>query len=84
MDLAWNFRSSFEKARSIKTAQDDFCAKVTIGSRFGIDEKFPEELEWEALVDLLRGKVLLNAHCYEVSLTALAASRGIVRYSAKD
>lgn len=71
MDLAWNFRSSFEKARSIKIAQDDFCAKVKTGSRFGLDEKYPEELEWEALVDLLRGKVLLNAHCYEVRLFPL-------------
>ena len=83
MDLAWNFRSAFEKARSIKEAQDDFCAKVKAGTRFGLDEKFPDELEWEALVDLLRGKVLLNAQCYEVSSFSQWPAMGI-RYTRAD
>ncbi|KAF7342244.1 Composite domain of metallo-dependent hydrolase [Mycena venus] len=28
-------------------------------------EAFPESLEWEALVDVLRGRVKLSVHCYE-------------------
>ncbi|KAH7922182.1 hypothetical protein BV22DRAFT_1114028 [Leucogyrophana mollusca] len=29
------------------------------------DGEFPEDLQWEALVDVLRGKVKLAVHCYE-------------------
>ena len=48
----------YNRAREIKNKQDDFCAKVEAG-RF--DEvkgtPFPEDLQWEALVDVLRGRV---------------------------
>lgn len=67
MDEAWSFRSSFDKALQIKVAQDEFCAKVAAADKRGkaVTTKFPEELEWEALVDVLRGKVKVNTHCYE-------------------
>ena len=87
MDLSWNFRSSFDKARVIKENQDEWCEKALGSSassrsswwgRSGDKKddglalreelgKFPEELEWELLVDVLRGKVKVNTHCYEVS-----------------
>jgi hypothetical protein len=28
-------------------------------------EDYPEDLEFEALVDVLRGRVKVNIHCYE-------------------
>lgn len=61
MDLAWNFRSSFDKARTIKLAQNAFCDKALAAHSKGqvLEEVFPEELQWEALVDVLRGKVTL-------------------------
>ncbi|KAI5480118.1 hypothetical protein MNV49_001778 [Pseudohyphozyma bogoriensis] len=68
MDLAWNFRKSFEEARKIKVKQDEYCEKALAAHAKGkvLEEKFPEgDLQWEALVDLLRGKVKLNTHCYE-------------------
>lgn len=27
--------------------------------------EFPDDLQWEALVDVLRGRVKVNTHCYE-------------------
>jgi hypothetical protein len=27
--------------------------------------EFPEDLQWEALVDVLRGRVKIQNHCYE-------------------
>ena len=48
----------YNRAREIKNKQDEYCAKVEAG-RF--DEvkgtPFPEDLQWEALVDVLRGRV---------------------------
>ncbi|KAI0643981.1 carbohydrate esterase family 9 protein [Trametes meyenii] len=64
MDTAWAFRQGYEKARQIKQAQDDFCAKAAKGEWAGLGE-FPEELQWEALVDVLRGRVKVQTHCYE-------------------
>lgn len=31
-----------------------------------LNDAFPDDLKWEALVDVLRGKVKVNTHCYEV------------------
>ncbi|KAL1938740.1 hypothetical protein VTO73DRAFT_11343 [Trametes versicolor] len=64
MDTAWAFRQAYEKARQIKQAQDTFCAKASQGEWAGLGE-FPEELQWEALVDVLRGRVKVHNHCYE-------------------
>ena len=56
----------YNKAREIKNAQDLYCAKVEEG-RF--DEvahtPFPQDLQWEAMVDILRGRVKVQVHCYE-------------------
>jgi uncharacterized cupin superfamily protein len=57
MDSAWSFRAAYHKARQIKFAQDSFCQKAEAGLWESIDGDFPEDLKWEMLVDVLRGKV---------------------------
>ncbi|KAM5543998.1 hypothetical protein V8D89_002615 [Ganoderma adspersum] len=64
MDTAWAFREAYEHARKIKDAQDNFCAKATRGDWGGLGD-YPEDLQWEALVDVLRGRVKVQTHCYE-------------------
>ncbi|EST07165.1 Metal-dependent hydrolase, composite domain protein [Kalmanozyma brasiliensis GHG001] len=67
MDEAWDFRRTFAAARSLKLRQDAFCDSAR-SPRFAPttldDATFPDDLEHEALVALLRGKVKLNTHCY--------------------
>ncbi|KAI1784439.1 composite domain of metallo-dependent hydrolase [Ganoderma leucocontextum] len=64
MDTAWAFREAYEHARKIKDAQDNFCVKATKGDWAGLGD-YPEDLQWEALVDVLRGRVKVQTHCYE-------------------
>ncbi|KAG5220251.1 Carbohydrate esterase family protein [Salix suchowensis] len=47
---------NYETARKIKVSQDEFCAKAQAGLWNEIGD-FPEDLQWEALVDVLRGRV---------------------------
>ncbi|KAF8801695.1 amidohydrolase [Phlegmacium glaucopus] len=68
MDGQWNFRNAYNEAKKVKDAQDAFCQKVEAeewNSLVGDKGKFPESLQWEALVDVLRGRVKLSVHCYE-------------------
>ncbi|GAA5854825.1 hypothetical protein JCM8547_004085 [Rhodosporidiobolus lusitaniae] len=75
LDLAWNFRSAFEEARKLKLKQDSYCARAlsvhekgeVLLSSTGEVEEFPHDLKTEALVDVLRGKVLVQNHCYETT-----------------
>lgn len=46
----------YETARKIKKSQDDYCSKASAGQWDDIGE-FPDDLQWEALVDVLRGRV---------------------------
>ena len=71
MDNIWSFRSAYETARQLKEKQDAFCERVSAEDFTGTDADltFPEDLQWEALVDVLRGRVkvclvyvFLNAH----------------------
>lgn len=64
MDTYWAFRSAYDEARKIKVAQDDYCKKVEDNEWEGLG-LFPESLQWEALVDVLRGRVKVHNHCYE-------------------
>ncbi|EJF61654.1 composite domain of metallo-dependent hydrolase [Dichomitus squalens LYAD-421 SS1] len=64
MDTAWAFRKAYEHARKIMEAQDNFCTKATRGDWAGLGD-YPEDLQWEALVDVLRGRVKVHTHCYE-------------------
>ncbi|KAK3847094.1 MAG: hypothetical protein J3R72DRAFT_379101 [Linnemannia gamsii] len=64
----WLFRERFSKATKLKLSQDDWCAAATALPRWGhhrLSTPFPEELQYESLVALLRGDVRLNVHCYE-------------------
>lgn len=73
MDEAWDFRRTFSAAKALKNKQDAFCDSVKSfvslhGSHTSpstlAEAEFPDNLELEALVALLRGKVKLNTHCY--------------------
>ncbi|KAH9992672.1 carbohydrate esterase family 9 protein [Russula vinacea] len=64
MDTNWAFRQAYDKARQIKGKQDAYCTAALAGQWTGLGE-FPEDLQWEALVDVLRGRVRVQTHCYE-------------------
>ena len=69
MDTGWNFRQAYDTARQIRDQQDNFCAKAEAGAWQELgNSTFPEDLQWEALVDVLRGRVKLAVHCYEVRI----------------
>ncbi|KAG5648505.1 hypothetical protein DXG03_003116 [Asterophora parasitica] len=71
MDTNWAFREAYKKAFDIKQKQDNYCSLALAGKWKGLGD-FPEDLQWEALVDVVRGRVKVNAHCYEaVDLDAL-------------
>ncbi|KAF8663419.1 hypothetical protein AX16_000991 [Volvariella volvacea WC 439] len=65
MDSAWSFRAAYHEAQKIKKDQDDYCAKAEAGLWESLTGSFPQSLQWEALVDVLRGRVKVSAHCYE-------------------
>ena len=65
MDNIWSFREIYDTARQIKESQDAFCARALEDNWDGLGA-FPEELQYEALVDVLRGRVKVQVHCYEV------------------
>ena len=53
-----SFRSAYNEARKVKQAQDDYCLKAEMGLWEDIAGKsYPENLQWEMLVDVLRGRV---------------------------
>ncbi|KAJ7698627.1 carbohydrate esterase family 9 protein [Mycena rosella] len=64
MDTQWAFRQAYNTARILKDKQDAYCGKALAGQWTGLGE-FPEDLQWEALVDVLRGRVKVQNHCYE-------------------
>ncbi|KAJ8698292.1 hypothetical protein PTI98_005017 [Pleurotus ostreatus] len=64
MDMIWALRAALHKARQLKTAQEAFCSKVEEGVWGG--EDFPDDLQWQVLVDALRGGVKTTVHCHEV------------------
>ncbi|KAJ7454750.1 carbohydrate esterase family 9 protein [Mycena latifolia] len=70
MDTIYAFRDAYNTATQIKNAQDAYCDKALAGEwdeleREGLPGEFPENLQWEALVDVVRGRVKVNIHCYE-------------------
>ncbi|KAJ7322932.1 carbohydrate esterase family 9 protein [Mycena albidolilacea] len=64
MDTQWSFREGYNTARKIKEKQDAYCVKALAGEWKDLGD-FPEDLQWEALVDVLRGRVKVQNHCYE-------------------
>ncbi|KZV84970.1 hypothetical protein EXIGLDRAFT_623616 [Exidia glandulosa HHB12029] len=67
MDSIWALRVAYNEARKVKERQDAYCAKVDAGLWRDVAAlgEFPESLQWEALVDVLRGRVKIQTHCYE-------------------
>ncbi|KAK1843196.1 carbohydrate esterase family 9 protein [Colletotrichum chrysophilum] len=73
---AWLLRQHLEKARKLKSEQDAWCRTaehvegegfkhVRIARFVAEYGGFPEDLELEATVALLRGEFNVNIHCYE-------------------
>lgn len=62
MDGQWNFRNAYNEAKKVKDDQDAFCQKVEAEEwdLLGEQAKFPESLQWESLVDVLRGRVKVS------------------------
>lgn len=58
MDNIAGLRFAYDRARSLMLAQDAYCDAAAFGRWADIDGKpFPEDLQWEALVDVVRGRV---------------------------
>lgn len=68
MGEGYLFRKRFDQARNLLRAQDDWCdAAERLDQQqesTRLSDRFPEILEVESLVALLRGDVKLNVHCY--------------------
>lgn len=64
MDTIWALREAYNNGRTLVQEQDEYCAAVAAGKWHQIGE-FPEDLKWEALADVIRGKVKVHTHCYE-------------------
>lgn len=64
MDNIWAFRAIYDKARKIKEMQDSYCTRVLNDAWDGLGS-FPEDIQLEALIDVLRGRVKVHVHCYE-------------------
>lgn len=69
---AYVFRQSFAHAQALIRSQEDWCSAAENLAQFDqqddnahLDSPFPEDLQYESLTALLRGKVKLNIHCYE-------------------
>ena len=59
-DGQWNFQHAYEKAKKIRDAQEAFCARAVAGEWLALEAdgaEFPEELQRESLVDVLRGRI---------------------------
>lgn len=70
LDEAWNFRSTFERALKLRQKQDDFCQRLDDGLLNNVrpeESHFPNELELDILVDVLRGRTKVHAHCYSMN-----------------
>ncbi|KAJ7490396.1 carbohydrate esterase family 9 protein [Mycena galericulata] len=61
-DAIWALRSAYAEAQRILAAQDVFCSNVESG-RWDSLGPFPENLQFEMLVDVLRGRVKVTSRC---------------------
>lgn len=57
------FRKAYDNARRVKAEQDRWCEAATTGRL--MTHEYPRSLEWQTLVDVLRGDVRVNVHGYE-------------------
>ena len=68
-------RASFIEAREYMRSWDDYNAKVKMGDKDATPPK--KDLKLEALADVLRGKLLVQIHCYRADefLTEMAIAK---------
>ncbi|KAF9001214.1 hypothetical protein BDZ89DRAFT_1146986 [Hymenopellis radicata] len=59
IDTVWDFRTAYNTARILKEKQDVYREKALAGQWTGLGE-FPDDLAWEALVDVLRARVKVH------------------------
>eukprot|EP00158_Paraphelidium_tribonemae_P008279 Partr_v1_DN28537_c0_g1_i2_m73708 putative Carbohydrate esterase family 9 protein len=65
MGSAWLMRSRLSEAAALKHSQDSWCRRFTNTSSDAVmSHPFPERVELESLVALLRHQVKLNVHVY--------------------
>lgn len=86
MDAAWNFRNAYNEARKIKDAQDAFCAAAENGL-WDVESPYPESLQWEALVDVLRGNVKVLPPSFFSRMSNSGKNRSlstVTRYKSND
>lgn len=60
MDSIWVLRSAYNEARKLKLAQDLYCSQAENGAWDALEGDFPENPQWEVLVDVLRGKAKVD------------------------
>ncbi|KAK8854942.1 hypothetical protein IAR55_003681 [Kwoniella newhampshirensis] len=67
MDTYYKYRKAYTQGKKIKDEQDRWCESPKTQT-----EPFPTNLEYEALAEVIRGKVKVNIHSYEpVDINAL-------------
>ncbi len=75
MDGQWNFRNAYNEARKVRDAQDAFCSKVDARAWDVLEAEgpieFPDDLQWESLIDVLRGRVKVCPNLLAFSLRDL-------------
>ncbi|KAJ4478297.1 hypothetical protein J3R30DRAFT_3890154, partial [Lentinula aciculospora] len=71
MDMMWSLRSAYYEAQRVMKAQNAFCVKAEAGIWESDVEDFPDNFQWEMLVDVLRGKVKVTNDCSEASAVDL-------------
>ncbi|KAL1881093.1 hypothetical protein Plec18167_003635 [Paecilomyces lecythidis] len=60
------FRFAYDKARQLMRKQDRWCEKARSESgRLTLTTEYPTSLQWQTLVDVLRGDIRVNVHGYE-------------------
>ncbi|CAG9953226.1 unnamed protein product [Clonostachys rosea f. rosea IK726] len=60
------YRKAYDNARRVKQSQDMWCEMATTkAGRVRLATEYPRSLEWQTLVDVLRGDVRVNIHGYE-------------------
>ena len=79
MDIMWAYRQAYQRASQIKAAQDAYCAKAEAGLWNSIVDGFPEGFQYEALVDVLRGRVKVKS-LYTVLFDELNDYHLMIRY----
>jgi imidazolonepropionase-like amidohydrolase len=61
--ISYYFRHALEEARHLKRQQDDWCE--ALHSKTRLQTPYPDSIQTQTLIDLLRGDIRLNVHCYE-------------------